>query len=107
MKYSTGSYVPPIGVFIGVYITVSILTFCTNISQIILILLHIGPKTAASLHYVLVKTTFNAPMSFFESTDTAILMNRFSQDMSLVELRLPISIWQLSMCESLYRSVRK
>jgi ABC-type multidrug transport system fused ATPase/permease subunit len=99
MRYATGKSVPPIGVFIGVYVAASVITWTTNLATLIHLLLHIGPKTAESLHYVLVKTTFNAPMSFFESTDTSILLNRFSQDMSLVEVPLPVALWQLCIGE--------
>ena len=30
-------------------------------------------------------------MSFFEKTDTSVMLNRFSQDMTLLDLQLPLS----------------
>jgi ATP-binding cassette subfamily C (CFTR/MRP) protein 1 len=87
--------VPSIGVFIGVYAAVCVVTWLTNLGVIIQVLIRIGSISAIFLHQILVKTTFNAPMSFFESTDTSILINKFSQDMSVIEMPLPINIWQL------------
>ena len=51
----------------------------------------VSPLGAKALHLVLVKSTLRAPMSFFEKTDTSIMLNRFSQDMTLLDLSLPMS----------------
>jgi ATP-binding cassette subfamily C (CFTR/MRP) protein 1 len=51
----------------------------------------IGPKSGIRLHDILVKSAFSAPMSYFESMDTSILLNRFSQDMTLIDMQLPLS----------------
>jgi ATP-binding cassette subfamily C (CFTR/MRP) protein 1 len=82
-------------VFIGVFAAVTTTTWVASVGEIAQILIRVGTKSAIALHHVLVRTTFNAPMSYFESTDTSILINKFSQDMSLIEMPLPISIWQL------------
>lgn len=95
LKYTTGSYVPPVGVFIGVFAAVSFITWSAQVGEIVQIMIRVGVKSAIHLHQVLVTATFNAPMSYFESTDTSILINKFSQDMSLIEMDLPISVWQL------------
>jgi ATP-binding cassette subfamily C (CFTR/MRP) protein 1 len=49
----------------------------------------IVPKSAASLHSTLVQTVMRAPLSFFVATDTGVTLNRFSQDMSLIDMALP------------------
>jgi ATP-binding cassette subfamily C (CFTR/MRP) protein 1 len=97
MKFSTGNFVPPLEIFIGVFAVVAVVTWNVEWAQIAQVLINIGPRSALRLHEVLVKTTFNAPMSFFESTDTSLLINHFSQDMSLIEQALPISMWQFLM----------
>jgi ATP-binding cassette subfamily C (CFTR/MRP) protein 1 len=56
-----------------------------------MVLLVMGPKSAIYLHRVLVNATIKAPMSFFESVDSSILLNRFSQDMTLIDFALPLS----------------
>jgi ATP-binding cassette, subfamily C (CFTR/MRP), member 1 len=95
LKFTTGAYVPPVGVFIGVFAAVAIITWNAVWADIAQVLINIGPKSAIRLHEVLVKTAFNAPMSFFQSTDTSVLVTRFSKDMSLVEMSLPVSMWLL------------
>jgi ABC-type multidrug transport system fused ATPase/permease subunit len=36
----------------------------------------------------------SAPLSFFVVTDTGDIVNRFSQDMTLVDMQLPMSFMQ-------------
>lgn len=50
------------------------------------------PKSGARLHLILLQTMFHAPQSFFDKTDSGILLNRFSQDMSLVDGPLPVGV---------------
>jgi ABC-type multidrug transport system fused ATPase/permease subunit len=82
-------------VFIGVFAAVTIICWNAWWVEIAQVIINIGPKSAIRLHQVLVKTTFNAPISYFQSTDTSVLVTRFSKDMSMVEMRLPIAVWQL------------
>jgi ATP-binding cassette subfamily C (CFTR/MRP) protein 1 len=58
------------------------------------IMIVIAPISAIRIHQVLVDTTFRAPMSFFESTDSSVLLNRFSQDMSMSLLPMLLT-WQI------------
>lgn len=49
-----------------------------------------------SEHYITLpkanhRDTFSAPMSFFASTDSGVTMNRFSQDLQLIDMELPIA----------------
>ena len=54
-------------------------------------LVKITPESGARLHSRLLRTVMRAPQSFFASTDTGETLNRFSQDMTLVDHDLPIS----------------
>jgi ABC-type multidrug transport system fused ATPase/permease subunit len=102
LKFTTGTYVPPVGVFVGVFAAGAVVAWNAHWAQQAQVVIKIGPKAAIKLHEILVKTTFNAPMSFFESTDTSVLVTRFSKDMSLVEMGLPVAIWQLLLGKRLY-----
>lgn len=53
-------------------------------------LLVIGPKTSESLHQTLLHTVMRAPQAFFAETDTGVTLNRFSQDMNMVDRTLPM-----------------
>ncbi|KAJ5727128.1 multidrug resistance-associated protein [Penicillium malachiteum] len=47
-------------------------------------------NTALTLHSDVLKTTVQAPFSFIRAMDTGKLTNRFSQDMDLIDMKLPI-----------------
>lgn len=49
------------------------------------------PRSARGLHLNLLQTVLSAPLSFFTKTDIGSIVNRFSQDMSLVDAELPFS----------------
>ena len=49
------------------------------------------PRSATYLHEKLLGAVKNAPLSFFTSTDTGQIVNRFSQDLSVIDAELPIA----------------
>ncbi|KAL8873711.1 MAG: hypothetical protein Q9174_000858, partial [Haloplaca sp. 1 TL-2023] len=49
------------------------------------------PQSGANFHWHLLNTVLSAPMSFFATTDTGVTLNRFSQDLQLIDMDLPIS----------------
>jgi hypothetical protein len=53
--------------------------------------MRLTPRSGVSLHKILLKTVMRAPQSFFDETDSGITLNRFSQDMSLIDGQLPSS----------------
>ena len=56
----------------------------------------ITPISGVALHRVLLKSVMRAPQSFFDETDSGITLNRFSQDMTLIDGPLPsaaVMVW--------------
>ncbi|OGM42517.1 hypothetical protein ABOM_008320 [Aspergillus bombycis] len=49
----------------------------------------IVPRSARRLHSALIETTTRAPYSFHAATNPGITLNRFSQDITLVDIDLP------------------
>jgi ATP-binding cassette, subfamily C (CFTR/MRP), member 1 len=49
------------------------------------------PQASNGLHLSLLETVMRAPLSFFTKTDSGTTLNRFSQDMGLVDNDLPYS----------------
>lgn len=49
------------------------------------------PKSGENFHWKLLNTVLRAPMSFFANTDTGVTINRFSQDLQLIDMELPIA----------------
>ena len=59
-------------------------------------LVNMLPKSAERLHRTLLQTVMSAPLSFFTKTDTGEITNRFSQDMSLVDMEIPYALIDLA-----------
>ena len=51
----------------------------------------VTPISGAGLHKILLRSVMRAPQSFFDETDSGITLNRFSQDMTLIDGQLPSS----------------
>ncbi|KAI0881278.1 ABC transporter [Annulohypoxylon maeteangense] len=81
-----------LGLYISVYLVLAILSSIGNGGYVWAILILISPSTARKLHYTLLKTVMRAPQSFFSSTDSGTILNRFSQDMTLIESQLAIGM---------------
>jgi ATP-binding cassette subfamily C (CFTR/MRP) protein 1 len=53
----------------------------------------VAVRSASKIHKVLVVAAFHAPMSFFHNVEIGSLINRFSSDMTVVDLALPMTVW--------------
>ncbi|CAJ2506119.1 Uu.00g002490.m01.CDS01 [Anthostomella pinea] len=49
------------------------------------------PRSGVQFHKRLLGTVLASPMSFFAATDTGVTLNRFSQDLQLIDMELPLS----------------
>ncbi|TDZ30378.1 ABC transporter atnG [Colletotrichum spinosum] len=56
----------------------------------------IAPTSGVELHRRLLSIVIGAPLSFFSVTDTGAILNRFSQDIQLVDRQLPHAILSMS-----------
>ncbi|KAI3537978.1 ABC transporter [Colletotrichum filicis] len=80
-----------LGLWVGVYILWGTLTEMALAIECYYFLVIIVPHSAKGLHFSVLKAALSAPLSFFIKTDTGIIINRFSQDMNLVDLPLPLA----------------
>jgi ABC-type multidrug transport system fused ATPase/permease subunit len=71
------------GALVGISAAISIWFF----------LVFLLPISANRLHHILLNAVMHAPYSFFFSTDSGVTLNRFSQDMTLVDNQLPVAMW--------------
>ncbi|KAL2020583.1 hypothetical protein VTK56DRAFT_8171 [Thermocarpiscus australiensis] len=53
--------------------------------------------SGAKLHLETLRTVINAPLKFSTTTDTGIVVNLFSQDMTLIDGQLPMSLINLAL----------
>ncbi|TVY60887.1 ABC transporter FUM19 [Lachnellula suecica] len=76
------------GMFYGVYVMFGVVGLIMTYWCIVYSWIVITPKSGAYLHQKLVDVIMGAPLSFFVTTDTGVTVNRFSQDMSLLDIGL-------------------
>lgn len=79
----------PLSVSLAIYGMLAFIASVFTMLRLWITFLNIMPTAAIGLHKVILDVVMRAPLSFFASTDLGITLNRFSQDMSLVDLPLP------------------
>ncbi|OCK85970.1 putative multidrug resistance protein [Lepidopterella palustris CBS 459.81] len=79
------------GKFISVYVILAVASWFFRAGLLVWILLWISPRSSIKLHQILLQTATRAPQSFFAKTDTGVTLNRFSQDLGLIDRILPAS----------------
>ncbi|KAM3547048.1 hypothetical protein ARSEF1564_000089 [Beauveria bassiana] len=68
---------------------VEILVTCASGS---LYLKQVLPRSSAELHWRLLQTVMRSTLSFISHTDAGSLLNRFSQDISMITQRMPLAL---------------
>ncbi|KAL2867379.1 P-loop containing nucleoside triphosphate hydrolase protein [Aspergillus lucknowensis] len=91
-----------IGMYLGVYIFLGIASVVFTISvswydhiSPLQLLLNIVSASALKLHERVLSSTFRAPIHFFHRVDIGSITNRFSQDMDLIDMSLPIEVFNM------------
>ncbi|OCK89464.1 putative multidrug resistance protein [Cenococcum geophilum 1.58] len=79
------------GKFVSVYVILAVASWFFRVGLLGWILLWISPRSSIKLHQILLQTATRAPQSFFAKTDTGVTLNRFSQDLGLMDRILPLS----------------
>ncbi|KAH7413379.1 ABC transporter family protein [Cadophora sp. MPI-SDFR-AT-0126] len=80
-----------LSLYLPVYAALALIATVSSMISIWVMFMNLMPRAAIRLHHILLKMVMNAPPAFFANTDSGVILNRFSQDMSLVDLQLPIA----------------
>ncbi|TVY84949.1 ABC transporter FUM19 [Lachnellula suecica] len=80
------------GYYTGIYLLLGILTIISLIGSCGFLVISIAPRVARTMHSRLLNAVMNAPVSFFVQTDAGSITNRFSQDLDLMDMELPVSL---------------
>ncbi|KAJ3499459.1 hypothetical protein NLG97_g302 [Lecanicillium saksenae] len=94
MNYNAQQPNEKIGYYLGVYgaLAALVLIGCSLADSVFNLL--VIPRTSKKFHDMLLATTMSAPTSFVTSTDAGTIINRFSQDLELIDNDLPKSLDQ-------------
>jgi ABC-type multidrug transport system fused ATPase/permease subunit len=63
-------------------------------------LTNVAAQSGRSLHAILLHTVLTAPLAFLTSTDSGQIINRFSQDIQLIDSELPMALMNFVLCLS-------
>lgn len=80
-----------LGYYLGIYAMLGVMGLVSLIISCWQIVITMVPQSGENFHYRLLKTVLAAPLTFFSTTDTGITLNRFSQDLQLIDMDLPLS----------------
>ncbi|KAK1755881.1 ABC multidrug transporter [Echria macrotheca] len=81
-----------LGYWLGLYGLFGFLQSTCLVFAVYYLFTVIVPRSAQNLHWTVLTACLRAPMSFLSRTNTGSLINRFSQDMSLVDRTLPTAL---------------
>ncbi|KAK9426251.1 putative ABC multidrug transporter [Seiridium unicorne] len=81
------------GPYFGAYFAFAISCVIASAMSVSFFMLKIVPESAQTLHEMFLQTVVKAPLWFFSTTDSGITLNRFSQDMTLFDNRLPVAMY--------------
>lgn len=78
--------------YVGIFAGLSSLNLTLLITTCFIIAIVGAPRTARRMHAMAVKTVLHASLQLFSETNVGAITNLFSQDMSLVDMELPLNL---------------
>lgn len=80
------------GYYLGIYALLCFLGFAALLIAAWVSMVIMVTRSASSLHGMILGAVFAAPVSHFDSIDHGVTLNRFNQDMQLVDYALPLAV---------------
>ncbi|KAH8887591.1 P-loop containing nucleoside triphosphate hydrolase protein [Thozetella sp. PMI_491] len=82
--------------YIGIYTLLQVLTLISFWAAIVIGFRTLIVLSGTVLHKATLRTVMTAPLRFFTTTDSGVVLNFFSQDMTLIDSELPMSLVNFS-----------
>jgi ATP-binding cassette, subfamily C (CFTR/MRP), member 1 len=86
--------------YIGLYALFQVLCLVCFLISCVSCFTYLIEVSGANLHRAALKTVITAPLMFFTKTDTGVVTNLFSQDMTLIDMELPNSLLNMALDSS-------
>lgn len=80
-----------LGYYLGIYGMLGGLALLFLVVSCWQMIVTMVPLSGKNFHSSLLNTVLSAPMSFFAATDAGVTINRFSQDLQLIDMDLPLA----------------
>ncbi|RBR18642.1 uncharacterized protein FIESC28_05919 [Fusarium coffeatum] len=80
-----------LGYYLGIYAMLGGLSIIFLVLSTWQMIVTMVPLSGNNFHQSLLNTVLDAPMSFFAANDSGATINRFSQDLQLIDMDLPLS----------------
>lgn len=80
-----------LGYYLGIYGLLGALAMICLLVSCWQLVITMVPRSGENFHRKLLQTVLRAPMAFFSTTDTGVTVNRFSQDLMLIDMELPLT----------------
>jgi len=81
--------------YIGIYALFQLLYLASLLFSFMVCYRTMVRASGSKLHKAALKTVINAPLRFFATTDTGLITNLFSQDMTLIDNEMPVALTNL------------
>ncbi|KAH9209825.1 P-loop containing nucleoside triphosphate hydrolase protein [Leptodontidium sp. 2 PMI_412] len=114
LKWWTESRLNQTWFYMGGYLIIAFIAWLATSCQAWATDIVITTKSGAVLHDRLLSAIIGAPLSYFSETDIGVILNRFGQDIQLVDKQLPsalqsifVQVFKLSMQAALLFSLQK
>ncbi|KAI0391308.1 putative ABC transporter [Xylariaceae sp. FL0594] len=78
--------------YIGGYLFLSTMSWASTSTQMWAVAIRLAPRSGTWLHDQLLHTVVGAPLSYFSQTENGSILNRFSQDIQLIDKQLPSAL---------------
>ncbi|KAF7594114.1 hypothetical protein BBP40_010113 [Aspergillus hancockii] len=79
------------GYYLGIYAMLGAIGMISLIIGCWQMFITMVPKSGESFHKKILRTVLSAPMLYFSKTDSGAILNRFSQDLQLIDMELPVA----------------
>ncbi|KAF2707684.1 hypothetical protein K504DRAFT_483031 [Pleomassaria siparia CBS 279.74] len=80
-----------LGKWLGVYAMLGGIALIFLIISCWQLIITMVPRSGVNFHRKLLNAVLSSPMTFFSTTDTGVTLNRFSQDLMLIDMELPVA----------------
>lgn len=81
--------------YIGIYASFQLLYLASLLFSFMVCYRTMISVSGSKLHKAALNTVINAPLRFFATTDTGLVTNLFSQDMTLIDNEMPVALTNL------------